>query len=111
VRRWSAFIAGLVCAGAAAGALASPALQVVERDPLSVRGLGFHPGEHVRVTATLPGQGRFVRTATAGAQGAFTVRYRSVAAASCGTYRIVALGDRGSRATRIMPLPPCGAQP
>ena len=111
MRRLSALVVALLAAGTAAAATPQPRLQVVDTAPLTVHATQFRPAEHVRLTAILTGQGRYVRLVTAGKKGGFTVRFRGVEPGDCGSYRIVAVGDKGSRATRSMPLPPCGAAP
>lgn len=109
--RTLALAAALLAAGTAAAGAPTPLLQVVETEPLTVHAARFHAAEHVRLTAILTGGGRYVRAATAGAKGGFTVRFRGVVPGDCGAYRIVAVGDKGSRASRSMPLPPCGPNP
>ena len=75
-------------------------LRVLDRQPLVVRGQGFHPGERVTVTA-LTGLGpRVVRTLAAG--GAFRVEIRLPAQPCAAAFAVRARGNRGSQALRTL---------
>jgi hypothetical protein len=63
--------------------------------PLVLRGVGFVPAEHVRVTVTAEHQR--AKRVTADAAGRFTVRF-ATSFDRCLGLSAVAVGDRGSRA-------------
>jgi len=113
VRRFFAISTAVLAAAGSAGAApaSAPALRLIDTSPLTVRGLGFHESEHVRVTAILYARGRYMRTVTTGSRGGFVVRFGGVEPGPCEGYRIVALGDEGSRVTLWMPPPACGGVP
>jgi hypothetical protein len=72
-----------------------------------VRGTGFFAGERVRVTFSAVG-GAVVRRATADVRGAFTASSDKALVSRCAGFRIVAVGNRGSRAVlKRIPLPAC----
>jgi hypothetical protein len=109
VRRWIALgvLVALTAPTVAGGAQARAALSLTNLSPLTVRGVGFVPRERVAVLAFA--SGRYSRTVTAGAGGAFTVRFAKAHVERCGSYVIQARGNRGSRAfLKVMPecLPP-----
>jgi hypothetical protein len=85
-------------------------LRLVDDAPVTFRGSAFAPREEVRVTLTRQGR-RFVRNTRASARGVFRVRFGLIAIDVCrGAIRVVASGDRGSRATyrracRPLPVP------
>jgi hypothetical protein len=93
---------------AAAGPERRASLRLVDDAPVTFRGSAFAPREEVRVTLTRQGR-RFVRDARASARGTFEVRYGLLAVDVCrGAIRVVASGDRGSRASyrrACRPLP------
>src|SRR3954453_23051415 len=83
---------GLLAALAApAGAVTAPALHVVTKNPLVVRGTNFHARE--RVTVVSGATTVVVRTTPA---GAFRANLGAVLGDRC-SYRIVATGARGAR--------------
>jgi hypothetical protein len=88
---------------------------LADRSPLVVRGSGFAAAE--RVTVTVTGAGRFVRTVTATRSGAIVARWRSVPAkAGCAALFIRAAGARGTVVTLKVagiecPQPPADAGP
>ncbi len=85
--------------GAGHGAAVRASLEIVSLEPLRVRGEGFRPGERARVTVRVDGRASVLR-ARAGRRGAFVVR---VAADGCvSSVRVVAVGDRGTRASTAL---------
>jgi hypothetical protein len=103
----------LVAASAATLALAAatasaadlrPALRVVDRQPLVVRGVHFRPHERVRLT------GAAIRPAsvTTTAAGSFVVRLTQTSDDRCsGVMLLVAVGAAGDRAVLKLPQPEC----
>src|SRR4051812_803299 len=81
-----------VAAVSSAGAVSTPSLRVMTKNPLVVRGTNFHSHELVTVTS---GSARaIVRTTVA---GVFRANLGAAIADRC-SYRIVASGARGDRA-------------
>ena len=74
-----------------------PALRVLTREPLAVRGTGFRPAEKVRVFA-LGSIKRLVRQTTADTRGTFKASFR-LGADRTSHLVIAAVGSEGSRAT------------
>lgn len=90
-------LAALAPSLAPAGALRAR-VWLADRSPLVVRGSGFHAAERVSVTVT--GGGRFVRTVTATRSGAIVARWTAVPAkAGCAALFIRAVGADGAVAT------------
>jgi hypothetical protein len=80
-----------------------PTLAVVLRDPVTIRGSGFRPGERIRVT--LPRQA--VRIVRAGSGGGFVVHF-GLGTHRCDLVRAVAVGGAGTRAAlKLLPSPAC----
>lgn len=95
-----------VLSAASAGAGSSSSLKLVRMHPLVVAGAGFHAGEHVRVTVYAKIT-RVERT-TATLRGAFRTSFGNVPVGRCSGFRVVAVGNLGSRATlKRPPLPAC----
>jgi len=91
-------------------AVAAPGkLRVTDVSVFTVRGTGFHAGEHVRVVVDANDEAAAKRV-TAGAAGAFVVRFPSVELGSCPIYRVRATGDMGTSAALTVRQPEC-AQP
>jgi hypothetical protein len=88
---------------------ASPALRLLSRHPVTIRGRSFHPGERVRLRLNVPSTGtRRLKTGSAGATGTFTVAFRGLAVGKCTAFSVTAIGATGSRASlKILPLPGC----
>jgi hypothetical protein len=111
VRVKTAFVIGAVlCSAAAVGqAVAAPPrplLRLVDDPaPVTLRGSGFQPREHVRIVI-LDGSARFVRRAVATNRGRFAVRV-DAGADGCTGFSAVAVGSRGSRATLKRPPGQC----
>ena len=68
----------------------------VGMSPLRIKGTGFAPGEHVRLTATA-GSKKVTRTASAGQRGGFVVSLPLGSVDRCNGLTVVAKGDKGSR--------------
>jgi hypothetical protein len=104
--------AGLVLAapGAATPGSSAPHLALVGTDPPSVRGTGFHTGEHVRVVLRRRAGEPRVAEAIARGSGVFTATFPAVRLNRCAAFSVVAEGSRGSRATlrRTGRMPGCG---
>ena len=83
-----------------------PALRLLDRQPLVVRGKSFLPRELVRVTVTSDGQ-RSVKRIRAGAAGGFTAVFVTVVVDRCSGVLAVAAGSRGSQARLKLPQPAC----
>jgi hypothetical protein len=83
-----------------------PALRLLDRQPLIVRGKSFLPRELVRVTVTTEGQ-RSVKRIRAGATGTFTANFVPVELDRCSGLLVVAAGSRGSQARLKLPQPAC----
>jgi hypothetical protein len=90
---------------AASGGVARsrPTITVTRVVPLIVKGSGFVAGERVKVAVREPAVYR--KTVTAGRLGRFTATFR-VALGKCVRIRVVATGNRGSRASDTVP-PSC----
>ena len=74
-------------------------LEIVSFEPLRVRGEGFRPGERARLTVRVDGRATVLRS-RAGQRGVFVVR---LAADGCiASIRVVAVGDRGTRASTAL---------
>jgi hypothetical protein len=80
----------------AAGAKGSPAVTVTNMRPVTIAGRGFVPGERVRVVVY--SKRIETRTVIATRRGRFVARY-PVAVGDCTGIRVVARGNRGSRAS------------
>ena len=89
-------IAGVASASTTAMAT-RPMLRLSDDSPMTLRGLGFRQGEHVKVTAAVGGK-RAVHWVWAGGAGGFVVRFRSMDANACRGSSAIAVGDRGSYA-------------
>ena len=99
-------VTAVVVAGSSSGGAARASLQLLQGKPLVVRGAGFRAAEKVRVTVYAK-VGR-VKRATAASDGTFRSTFRDVALSRCERVRVVAVGNRGSRAELKRPqLPGC----
>lgn len=101
----AALAAALTVGGtsAAAGAPA-PRLRVLDLTPVTVHGLGFRPGERVRVV--LASDGRQTRTLRAGNSGSFVIRFGTLYAQLCTAFHLQATGSSGSVAVVARKRPP-----
>ena len=100
---------GVASAAQGEAALGEPAvkrakLQMMDLQPLTVRGVGFMPSERVHVVASARG-GAYSKTKVANAAGMFMVKFPVSAGVCRGYYSIRAFGSRGSRAFAITRLP------
>jgi hypothetical protein len=77
--------------------------------PVTLRGTGFRPDEHVRVVARIPSMA--TKRVTADSAGGFTVRFTGSAGTRCTGFSVTATGDKGSRASFTRLPEQCGALP
>jgi hypothetical protein len=105
------FVTGVSAGAVVAASYADPVVVPVDRAPLTIRGHGFQPREHVLVRAIVRGGPRRSKTLVAGPRGGFTARFLSLEISKCGAYSIRATGSRGSKAVFTAPPPPCGPAP
>jgi hypothetical protein len=102
----AAALTGGAVAAAPVRSAAKPALQLVQRSPLQVRGVHFKIWERVRVSASND-KGRVVRVARTTRRGTFVVGFGTIADNPCLTISITAVGARGDRARLVVgPRPP-----
>jgi hypothetical protein len=102
-------LAGLLLALLAAAAattspsaqVARPALTLVQRAPLVVRGTHFRPGERVRLTAAYSGRDASASVTTS-RRGVLVARFPRFAAADCLRTVVHAAGRAGDRAALII---------
>jgi hypothetical protein len=83
-----------------------PRLRVADDAPLTVDGRGFVGHETVSVVVTNHGRS-YRREVRAGDHGTFRVTLVEVRLGRCGEVRVVATGERGSRASAKLPRPLC----
>jgi hypothetical protein len=94
--------AGAPCAGPP-----TPRVWLAAKDPVTIRGAGFHARERVAVTVIAPEVAR-QRTLRATATGAVTVRFADASIeATCGRIVVRATGARGA-AVVWKNVEPCG---
>jgi hypothetical protein len=105
VRVILALIASALAAGGGAAASTHASLSLASRQPIILRGQGFHPLERVRVT--LVTRVTRIRIIRARATGKFTLDYPGVNVPRCGGLFAHARGSSGSDATLKIPLPAC----
>jgi len=106
MRLWflvTVLLAALIAMPVGVEARAKPSVTVTRVVPLTVKGSGFVAGERVKVAVREPAVYR--KTVTAGRLGGFTATFR-VALGKCVRIRVVATGNKGSRATAYVP-PSC----
>jgi len=84
----------------AAGARAKPSVTLTRVIPVVVQGASFVSAERVTVVVRLPKLYR--KTVIATRRGRFTVTFH-VAAGKCNTIRVLAIGNKGSRASTTEP--------
>ncbi|MHB8642450.1 MAG: hypothetical protein ACYDA3_06160 [Gaiellaceae bacterium] len=75
-------------------AVTQPTVTITSMSPAVVRGVGFVPRE--RVTVTVSAKGSRTRAVTAGATGAFRIRFAGFSIPRCTVYGVRAKGNRGS---------------
>ena len=95
-------------AASAASAANRPIVHVSDVSPFTIRGLRFHPGEHLRIVVTT--KRKYVRRLEAGGQGRFTLTLRRVHVRRCGQYTVAVYGPSGLRARMKSAPPVCGAE-
>jgi len=104
-----AAIAALAASGAGLAAIQSsstPTLQLVDRSPLTVKGVHFKLRERVRVTAATDTD-TATQIARTTRKGVFSVEFGTFGENTCATITIKAVGARGDRATlQVTPPPP-----
>jgi hypothetical protein len=105
-------VAVLVLAAAVPAAAAPgqgrPLLRLAELNPFVVRGVGFQPGERVRVA--LSARATTIRTVAASDDGRFTASFGDVRLGRCSAWAVSAAGSRGSRALLKLPPPMCAPE-
>ena len=79
----------------------------MDASPVSFRGTGFKPHEHVRVSV-YAGE-RAAKRVVAGARGGFVVRFSGLDPNACAGFGALAVGDEGSRASFKRPPGMCPA--
>jgi len=79
-----------------------PTIDVTRVIPITVQGVGFKPGERVKLVVRSPGVYR--KTVTATRRGRFTAAFRR--GSKCASIHVLAMGNKGSRATAYVP-PSC----
>lgn len=96
-------VVGFTVVRASDDAQARPALRLVQKTPLTVRGEHFHAGERVRLRATL----HRATAATAGSNGSFVATFGKLTT-RCDRVRVIAIGSEGSHAVlKLLPPPAC----
>ena len=102
-------IALLLLSGSAAlGSGRGANLSITDRDPLTIRGARFAPGERVKLLVT--GQGLLVRSVRAGPRGGFTTVLR-MTLGRCDAVVVQAIGNRGHRAQVDITQTACAPPP
>lgn len=86
-----------------------PAMKIIDRTPLTLRGTGFAPAERVRLVVRVPG--RVQKRVTASRRGAFVVAFDKAAYNRCSGLTAFAIGSLGSRARLLLPAPVCPPSP
>jgi len=104
------FVAGALAG--TAGAQVKPTLRLLAKSPLTVRGVGFHAKEKVRVTVDVSSVNR-VRVVRTTAAGAFTVEISNVLSYDpCNDTLVVkAAGAIGDKAVLKLPQRACPPSP
>ena len=78
-----------------------PALRVLDKAPLILRGTGLEPEERVRVTVVAQ-HAQLVRRVLASRLGTFVVRFDTVVDACYGARAATAVGTRGTRVSIVL---------
>lgn len=102
------FVATGATRGPARNLAPKPSLQLLEREPLKVRGVRFEARE--RVTVVLVARPERTRNVDASATGSFVVDFGRVSIRRCTPLWVRASGSQGSRAV-LKKLPPPACQP
>lgn len=104
-----AICAVLLATGSTAlGAERCATLAIADRDPLTIRGARFAPGEKVKLLVS--GHVRLYRSLRAGPRGGFTTAFR-VSLGRCDGVVVQAIGSRGSRAQVDVTQTACAPAP
>lgn len=101
MNRRSIIIAAFIVAATiapSAEAASKPTLAVVSKQPLVIRGMGFHSGERMTVTALTPIGVRVVNV-EAGLRGGFRVTFRLPSQPCASPFAVRARGASGQVAT------------
>ncbi len=107
-----AFVAVALAASAAGQSATSsrqPAMKIVDKTPLTLRGTGFAAGERVRLVVRVPG--RVQTRVTASRRGLFVAVFSRAGYNRCSGLTAFAIGSRGSRARLLLPAPACPPSP
>lgn len=99
-----ALVAPLAPLAAAAPDAGHPALRVLDKAPLVLRGTGFERWERVKVTVVAK-HAHLVRRALASRLGTFVVRFDTVVDSCNGARAATAVGARGSKASIVLERP------
>jgi hypothetical protein len=102
-----AALLALVVAGGSFAQVRQAELRLVDPEPLTVRGTGFKPHEHVRVV--YEARRVWTRSMSASVTGAFTSAFSRVALDVCAAKQLYAIGSLGSRAEARLPRPVCAS--
>ncbi|MEA2395715.1 MAG: hypothetical protein QOJ82_3606 [Solirubrobacteraceae bacterium] len=107
----AALAAVALATGPAAGSTRSSHahLRLVDSAPATVRGTGFHHGEHVKVVVRQGLRDVSVRRVIASRAGTFTATFPGIEFGACDAFTISALGALGTHVTmhRLVPLHAC----
>ena len=108
---------GVSATSISAGSSGKAYLRLVDRDPLTVQGRQFKPGERVRVVASLPESRQILassgaeverKTVRATATGSFRAVFPEISVDRCSLVRVTSVGARGSLAVlKVLPSPMC----
>ena len=104
---WITLLASVAALGAGVEAAATThaTLQLLDRQPIVLKGRYFHPQERVRVTVeTIVTRVKYAR---AGSRGSFAITFTGLNMPHCGGLFARARGAQGSVATLKIPLPAC----
>lgn len=96
-------MAGALALGAPAASANQPTLRLRSLQPVTVSGTRFNSLERVTVTVN----GRWMRRVTTDRAGSFLVTFRNVSIGRCDSYRIKAVGSKGTRVVLHPPPPMC----
>jgi hypothetical protein len=99
-------VAGTILAAEGSARTNGGQLRLVAAGPLTVTGTGFHPREHVHVTAASAGRTQTVRT-TATRIGSFRIRFESMTVGPCDAVRVVAITRGRTVVLKRLPMRAC----
>jgi hypothetical protein len=95
-------------AGDAVSAPSTASVHLAKLSPVTVAGSGFAPRERVVVRVIPAGRVPLSKVVSATAAGRFAAAFVGRSLPECASYRVVAVGNAGSRAAR-REIPPPGA--